>query len=98
MSDKFNAGSDSRSNWFEGDFNYDHSFDALDLADFLSTGLFNSGSYIVDVAMFAAAHADAPTLKNIPRVGSPTDLVFASWAAENEMSSTKKKRVVTGFG
>jgi hypothetical protein len=40
---KFDSGTPA--SWNEGDFDYDGVVDIIDVADFLSTGLFNAGPY-----------------------------------------------------
>jgi hypothetical protein len=46
--------------WIEGDSNYDGIVDVLDIADFLTTGLFDAGSYNPPVPGSSAPIATVP--------------------------------------
>ena len=52
---KFDTG--EAASWLEGDFSYDGIVDILDAADFLSTGLYDTGPYVT----FSAAGLSAAT-------------------------------------
>ncbi|MEI6657512.1 MAG: LamG-like jellyroll fold domain-containing protein [Planctomycetota bacterium] len=83
--------------WSEGDFNYDGLFDVLDLADFITASLFNSGSSRLAAGNSAGSVQQSTTAE--PTELTATDAAFITFAVESSSTSTttvKKSRVVVG--
>jgi hypothetical protein len=68
--------------WSEGDFNHDGIYDDLDNAIYVSTGLFDAGSYTP--ATEAPARASGSAV-------SASDAAFAAFAAESQVGTGRKK-------
>jgi hypothetical protein len=81
--------------WSEGDFNYDGLFDVLDLADFITANLFNSGPSRLAAGNSAGSVQQSTTAESTELTA--TDAAFITFAVESSSTSTttvKKSRVV----
>ena len=69
--------------WNEGDFGYDGVVDILDAADFLSTGLYDTGSYVTFASTPVAV---------VPEPGVVAMLTAAATLAVTRLSATAVAR------
>lgn len=88
------VGAGATTRWSTGDFNYDGLVDVLDIGDFLSTGLFDTGTYLA--AAMPDASAGATPVAVVPEPAGAAIVLVAIAAWRGQKKKPRRQRPADG--
>lgn len=90
------AGMGPAGSWATGDFNYDGLVDVLDIGDFLSTGLFDTGTYLGSTMADASAGIPATSVAVVPEPAAAGIVLVAIAAWSLKKKKPRRQRPADG--